>query len=148
MPHAIEIAGDRRVLLDELTIESPGAGPSLLLLRLATGDALLIAPGALVDGAPPLGGICVIERGAGARVRTVALAVEIAWQADPARRPVGDAQRCRLCFGRFVAQATAASCACEALFHDACESARSDCPGCGAPRRAASGEDVAEEGPR
>ena len=148
MPHAIEIGGDRRVLLDELTIESPGAGPALRLLRLATGDALLIGPGALVDGAPPLGAICVIERGAGARVRTGALAVEVAWQADPARRPIGDAERCRLCFGGFVAQATAVSCACEALFHDACESARSDCPACGAPRGAASIEDVAEEDAR
>jgi hypothetical protein len=86
------------------------------------------------DGAPIIGNLAVVEPGEGALIRAGAQRVEIVWQAQSEPLAAPASGRCRLCFGGFAANESAARCACNSWFHDRCDELRHNCPACGAAR--------------
>ena len=73
MPHVIVTAAASLVLRDIVEIGRRGQVPVLRFVRMTGGDAVVLAPpsGARIDGRPMLGGLAVIDRGAGALVREI-----------------------------------------------------------------------------
>jgi hypothetical protein len=132
MPHEIVVEGERRALHDVIELQRSTARAWLRAHKLTNGDALLIAAGdVLRDGAPMPGGLAIVERGAGALVRSAGQRVEVAWRGGASRRAAAARECCRLCFGAFADAEPAVTCACEAAFHQECDLARIDCPACG-----------------
>jgi len=112
----------------------PVAAPLLRFHRLSNGDVVVIAAGAAtLDGTPLLGHLGIIAWGSGAVLRAAGERVEVRWQAAGTRRPAQAGERCRVCFGACAAGEPVTLCACAAVFHDACDRVRINCPGCGAP---------------
>lgn len=146
MPHEIHSDGEHVVLVDVVEIDRRDRGARVRVLRGADGSAIVVAAtGATRDGAPLIGNLGVVAAGAGAIVRAGTLRITIVWSATAMRRRATAASvdaagrvrrvsRCRTCFGAFTPGEIVIACACNEEFHQDCERARIDCPGCGAPR--------------
>ena len=146
MAHELHFDEARVIVDDVVEIARPDLGARIRVHRARDGAAVVIvASDATCDGAPLLGNVAVVAAGAGAIVRCGKLRVKIAWNATAVRRLVCaadaapgalavDSRRCRVCFGPFVPDETVVVCACDEGFHEDCDRARLDCPGCGAPR--------------
>ncbi len=134
MPHAIRVAGEPVDFVDVLDV-GRASGPLLRVRRLASDDLAVVATGDATRDGRAFDGVGLVEWGNGTLLRVGGVAVEIAWRASSAVGPAPDGARCRLCFGRIATGGAAVACGCcEATFHQACDAARVDCPGCGAPR--------------
>jgi hypothetical protein len=135
MSHIILLDGERLPLEGDLAI-ARGGETLLHAHRLDDGDAVLVAARpATRDGMPLVGQLGVVARGAaGTVLRAGGLKLELAWEARATRRAARPSDRCRLCFGGCGAGEVAVCPACDAVFDPACDAARLDCPGCGAPR--------------
>jgi len=134
MPHVIAIADRRHVLRDEVLIGRASGDVLLRALRGPDGEAIVLASGdATRDGAPMLGRLGVVPWGAGAVLRVDRVRIEVGWCGGtaPGRARPGD--RCALCFGTLAPGEAAVVCDCTLTFHDDCNRARINCPGCGTP---------------
>ena len=145
MPHEIHFDDTRVIVDDVVELDRPELGARVRVHRARDGAAVVVvASDATCDGAALLGNVVVVAAGAGAIVRCGKLRVNIGWNATAVRRRAcGDtaagasapsSRRCRVCFGSFVPAETVVACACDESFHEDCDRARLDCPGCGAPR--------------
>ena len=135
MPHLIVTADASLVLRDIVEIGRRGQVPALRFVRMTGGDAVVLAPpsGARIDGRPMLGGLAVIDRGAGALVRAAEWRVEVRWQAAREWRTAPAGLECAVCFGAIAAGEPITACQCEAPAHADCAAVAITCSACGAP---------------
>ena len=135
MPHVIVTAAASLVLRDIVEIGRRGQVPVLRFVRMTGGDAVVLAPpsGARIDGRPMLGGLAVIDRGAGALVRAGEWRVEVRWRAARERRTAPAGLECAVCFGPIAAGEPIVLCHCEAPAHADCAAVAITCAGCAAP---------------
>jgi hypothetical protein len=137
MPHAIVLDGSAIPLDDVVELGRHGGGSRIRFERLASGDAVVMAPaGGRLDGAPMLGGVALIDWGVEALVRVAGLRIEVRWRAGVERRRAATGLRCSLCFGAVVPGEVVSLCRCEAPLHEECSAVMVSCPCCGAPKQA------------
>lgn len=133
MPHVIVVANTRTSLRDVVELGRNGEPPRLRFHPTPAGDVVVLAVAASrIDGRPLIGGLAVVEWGAGALVRAQDLRVEIVWEAGRTTRAAAGRQRCVLCYGAFGLRETIVACACDSPLHADCAAAMISCPSCGA----------------
>jgi hypothetical protein len=135
MPHVVVTPAASLVLRDIVEVGRSGQVPVLRFVRMTGGDTVVLAPpsGARIDGRPMLGGLAVIDRGAGALVRAGEWRVEVRWQSAREWRTAPAGLECAVCFGAIAAGEPIVACRCEAPAHADCATLAITCPGCAAP---------------
>jgi hypothetical protein len=108
--------------------------PLLRVHRLDGGDvAVIAAVAATRDGVPLVGNLAIVRAGDSALLRAEGVRIDLSWRSEDRRGHAGAGQRCRLCFGAFVAGEPVIVCRCEAVLHEECDEVRVTCAACGAP---------------